>query len=123
MTPSKRKPHRDFAGYFAELRNPYSGGHTIISDCKRAESQGAALVEDYKSEGGRWQVLCNEHGHLIYVTNVPTARQLMKDPTSFCMVCRAISGEASEEWEWLMTSEEVELVHQRRIVYDAQKHA
>jgi hypothetical protein len=37
---SKRKPHNDFAGYVAELRNKYSDGHTVISDCKRAAKEG-----------------------------------------------------------------------------------
>lgn len=47
--PTARKPHS-----VAELRNRFSGGHTVISDCKRAVSEGMPLVEDYKSEGGRW---------------------------------------------------------------------
>lgn len=96
---SIRKPHQDFAGYVCELRNKYSGGHTVISDCKRAAAEGNALVEDYVAEGGRWQVLCNEHGYLIYSTNLPAAREMMKDPTIFCMVCRCIAGEAPEDWE------------------------
>jgi len=96
---SSRKPHQDFAGYIAELRNKYSGGHTIISDCKRAAAEGNALVENYIEEGGRYQVLCNEHGHLVYCTNLPVARECMKDPTSFCMVCRCIAGEGPEDWE------------------------
>src|SRR6202044_1813278 len=96
---SARKPHQDFAGYICELRNKYSGGHTVISDCKRAAEEGSALVENYVEEGGRWQVLCNEHGHLIYSTNLPMAREMMKDPTIFCMVCRCIAGEAGPNWE------------------------
>ncbi len=88
-----RKPHNDFAGYVAELRNKYSGGHTIISDCKRAEGSGNPIVEDWKAENGRYQVLCNEHGFLVYVTNMPAARECMKDPTTFCVMCRAIAGE------------------------------
>ena len=94
---SKRKPHDDFAGYVAELRNKYSGGHTIISDCKRAAEGGNALVLDYVLEGGRYQVLCNEHGHLIYSPSLPTARELMKDPASFCMLCRVLAGDCSIE--------------------------
>ncbi len=111
---SVRKPHRDFAGYVCELRNKYSGGHTVISDCKRAEEQGNALVENYTEEGGRYQVLCNEHGHLVYCTNLPVARECMKDATSFCMVCRAIAGQAGEGWENQLTANEVALVWTRR---------
>lgn len=96
---STRKPHQDFSGYVAELRNKYSGGHTVISDCKRAAAEGNAIVKDYIDEGGRYQVLCNEHGHLVYCTNLPVARECMKDPTTFCMVCRCIAGEAGPDWE------------------------
>lgn len=89
---SARKPHSDFAGYRAERRNPLSGGHTIILDCKLAEQQGAPLVEDYAEEGGRYQVLCNEHGTIVHCTNMPAARDCMKDATNFCDDCRAIEG-------------------------------
>jgi hypothetical protein len=104
---STRKPHQDFAGYVAELRNKYSGGHTVISDCKRAAEQGAAIVENYAEEGGRYQVLCNEHGTLVYCTNLPVARECMKDPTEFCMICRVIAGEGPEDWERTFAPHEV----------------
>jgi hypothetical protein len=111
---SIRKPHQDFAGYVAELRNKYSGGHTVISDCKRAEEEGAALVQDYVDEGGRYQVLCNEHGHLVYCSNLPVARECMKDPTTFCMVCRCIAGEGPANWETELAPHDVAAVWQRR---------
>jgi hypothetical protein len=113
MSESTRKPHSNFAGYVAELRNKYSGGHTIISDCKRAESQGSAIVDNYQSEGGRYQVLCNEHGHLIYCTNMPTARELMKDPTVFCMMCRVIAGEGPQDWQSHLCPDDVAAVLMR----------
>jgi hypothetical protein len=112
--PTTRKPHSDFAGYRAELRNKYSGGHTVISDCKLAVEQGSPLVEDYVLEGGRYQVLCNEHGHLIYCSSMPVARDLMKDPTEFCMVCRCIAGEGPENWEWSLAPHDVAAVWLRR---------
>jgi hypothetical protein len=113
---SKRKPHNDFSGYVAELRNKYSGGHTVISDCKRAADEGTPLVENYTEEGGRYQVLCNEHGYLIYSTNLPMAREMMKDPTIFCMVCRCIAGEGPEDWEHTagLVSEDIAAVWLRR---------
>lgn len=113
---SIRKPHQDFSGYVAELRNKYSGGHTVISDCKRAASEGNPIVSDYIEEGGRYQVLCNEHGYLVYCSNLPVARECMKDPTTFCMVCRCISGEAGPDWETSagLRDEEVALVWTRR---------
>lgn len=110
---SNRKPHNDFAGYVAELRNPHSGGHTIISDCKRAAAEGEALVENYVEEGGRYQVLCNDHGHLVYCTNLPAARECMKDPTTFCMVCRCIAGEGPEFWENELAPHDVAAVRAR----------
>lgn len=113
---SKRKPHSDFAGYVAELRNRYSGGHTVISDCKRAANEGTPIVADYAQEGGRWQVLCNEHGHLIYCTNLPTARELMKDPTIFCMMCRVIAGEGPEDWERHLSPDDIAVAQQRLIL-------
>ena len=91
--PTARKPHRDFAGYICELRNQLSGGHNVVSDCKRAEAEGHALVENYTEEGGRYQVLCNEHGNLVYCTNLPMARASMKDATMFCDECRTLAGE------------------------------
>lgn len=90
--PTRRKPHRDLAGYLTERRNSYSGGHTIVLDCRRAEAEGHALVEDYSEEGGRYQVLCNEHGYVVHCSNMDTARECMKDPTVFCGVCRDLSG-------------------------------
>jgi hypothetical protein len=110
-----RKPHQDFAGYVAELRNKYSGGHTVISDCKRAAEEGNAPVWSYEQEGGRYQVLCNEHGHLIYCANLPVARECMKDPTTFCMVCRCIAGEAGPDWQTSagLLAEEIAIVLRR----------
>lgn len=90
--PSKRKPHNDFAGYRCERRNPISGGHTIILDCKLAAEQGAPLVEDYVEEGGRYQVLCNVHSTIVHCTNMPTARECMKDTLNFCDDCRNLAG-------------------------------
>ena len=112
---TNRKPHNDFVGYVTELRNKYSGGHTVISDCKRAADEGQPLVENYIEEGGRYQVLCNDHGHLIYSTNLPMAREMMKDPTIFCMVCRCIAGEAGPDWETSagLVTEEVAAVWDR----------
>ncbi len=88
-----RKPHCDFAGYRAELRNEHSGGHTIILDCQLAAEQGASLVEDWDAEGGRYQVLCNAHSINLHCTSMPEAREAMKDPTIFCLECRHLAGE------------------------------
>lgn len=111
--PTSRKPHSDFSGYVAELRNKHSGGHTVISDCKRADEEGAGIVDDYKAEGGRYQVLCNDHGHLVYCTNLPTARKCMKDPTIFCIPCRVIAGEGPENWENELAPDDVTKVKDR----------
>jgi beta-glucosidase-like glycosyl hydrolase len=87
---TNRKPHHDFIGYRAELRNPHSGGHTIILDCKLAVQQGHPLVVDWDEEGGRYQVLCNSHSNIIHCTSMPRARSAMKDPLSFCVDCRVV---------------------------------
>lgn len=113
--PTARKPHSDFSGYICELRNPHSGGHTIVSDCKRAEEEGAGLVADYKAEGGRYQVLCNEHSTLIYCTNLPVARECMKDPTTFCMPCRVIAGEIDIENAGLTDEEQVHVLARQSV--------
>lgn len=93
--PNARKPHSDFAGYVAELRNKLSGGHNVICDCKRAEFEGNPWVADYKMEGGRYRVLCDTHSTLVYCTNLPAARSCMKDATEFCDLCRVIAGQIS----------------------------
>lgn len=93
---SNRKPHNDFAGYVCELRNKLSGGHNIILDCKLAAEQGMPLVEDYKTEGGRYQVLCNNHSVIVHATNLSTARAAMKDATIFCVQCRDIAGQGDK---------------------------
>ena len=85
---ASRKPHRDFIGYRAELRNLHSGGHTIILDCKLAVQQGHPLVVDWDEEGGRYQVLCNSHSNIIHCTSMSRARSAMKDPLGFCDTCR-----------------------------------
>jgi len=113
---SNRKPHNDLVGYVAELRNKPSGGHTIILDCKRAAEQGNPLVEDYEAEGGRYQVVCDTHGYLVYCSNLPAARQCMKNADEFCMVCRAIIGEVPVEDAGL-TTEEIATVWTRRKPY------
>lgn len=87
-----RKPHADWAGYRCELRNKYSGGHTVVVDCKLAEQQGAPWVENYKEECGRYMVVCDSHSTTVHCTALPDARGCMKDPTSFCDECRKIEA-------------------------------
>src|ERR1700675_3144460 len=91
--PSAGKPHSDFVGYICELRNKLSRGHISIFDCKSGDKEGRGLVENYVEEGGRYQVLCNEHSTIIHCTNLPVARDCMKDATMFCDECRTIAGE------------------------------
>jgi hypothetical protein len=95
-TMTNRKPHRDFAGYRTERRNPYSGGHTIILDCKLADEQKCPLVADWVEEGGRYQVLCNDHANIVHCTSMSSARSAMKDPLIFCDPCRAIERRNKE---------------------------
>lgn len=87
---SKRKPHKDFAGYMSERRNKLTGDYTIILDCKLAASRGVPLVEDYKDEGGRYQILCNKHSTIVHTSIRAVAYDCMKDTTNFCDDCREI---------------------------------
>ena len=74
---SRRKPHNHHAGCICELRNPWSGGHTIIY---HAAEQGI------DSTGGRYAVVCNTHGAIYNTTSMPKARSAMKAP-DFCEQC------------------------------------
>lgn len=92
---SARKPHDNLVGYVAERRNPLTGGHNIILDCKRAEQEGFPLVDNWKEEGGRYQVLCDEHATCVFTTNLPSARSCVKDATNFCDECRGLEDTRS----------------------------
>jgi hypothetical protein len=52
--------------------------------------------------------------HQDYCTNLPVARECMKDPTTFCMVCRCIAGEGPENWETELAPHDVAAVWTRR---------
>ena len=95
--PKKRKPHSDFAGYVSERKNTLTGDHTIILDCLQASRQGVPLVEDYKDEGGRYQILCNKHSTIVHTSIRDTAYACMRDSTEFCDDCRALLRELGEE--------------------------
>jgi hypothetical protein len=69
-------------------------------------------------------VLCNEHGYLVYCSNLPVARECMKDPTTFCIVCRCIAGEGPQDWETSagLRSEEIVTVWSRIRIYSGENH-
>jgi len=93
MKPTARKPHRDYAGYRCELRNPFSGGHTVVLDCELAVQQAVPLVENPTLEGGRYQVLCDAHGEIDHCGSMAQARLRMKDASIFCQQCRDAAGQ------------------------------
>jgi hypothetical protein len=95
MKPTPRKPHRDLVGYVAERRNLLTKGHNIILDCKRADLEGFPLVDDWRAEGGRYQVICNEHSTIVVCTSLPAARSSMKNSTNFCDDCRALEAQGA----------------------------
>lgn len=74
-----RKPHRDWAGYVCELRNKFSGGHTVVVTAAEA---------GLDQNGGKYVVVCDKHSTLVNTTSVPKARAIMRDPTIFCEACR-----------------------------------
>ena len=82
MSPSKRKPHNNLAGYRSERRNPYSGGYTVIYDAAEAHLD---------ISGGRWVVSCETHNTLCNTTSLKRAYEMMRD-TDFCEKCMAIRG-------------------------------
>lgn len=49
----RHKPHRDWAGYVTERRNPYSGGHNVMVKA------GPSHMDP---SGGQWVTICDEHG-------------------------------------------------------------
>ena len=83
MEATARKPHRDWAGYIAELRNPITGDHNVIVD---------AVVAQLDDTDGRYATICNAHGTILNSKSLPAARSAMKDATSFCDGCRAPKG-------------------------------
>ena len=69
---SRRKPHNDIAGYVAELKcHRPCGGHIVIYDRKN----GA----DWIDADDRYIVMHEPSSLHVSVTNMPTARDLMKD--------------------------------------------
>jgi hypothetical protein len=79
-TPSKRKPHRDWAGYVTERRNPLSGGHNVLV---RA---GPAQLDP---SGGTWVTVCDVHGSLCNHHNRQLAYAHLVS-SEWCEDCMAI---------------------------------
>lgn len=74
---SKRKPYNDMAGYVCSRRNEVNRNWVVICD---------AAEQGLDTDGGRWVVLCIEHGTLVNVTSVKLGRPLLKIP-DFCEEC------------------------------------
>lgn len=81
--PTARKPHRDWAGYVTERRNPWSGGHTVIV---RAEPAGL------DPSGGTWITVCDAHSTVCNHRNRSLAYGHMKAPEGWCEECAAIAA-------------------------------
>jgi hypothetical protein len=45
----------------------------------------------------RTDIRIGGNGHIVHTPSLPSARECMKDPTYFCMACRAIAGEITVE--------------------------
>lgn len=84
----------EYAGFVQKAANPNAKNtDVIILDCKKAEKDGVAIVEDWREEGGRYQVLCDAHGYIVYCETKQSAGFVMRDPTYFCDECRILAGE------------------------------
>lgn len=71
-------------GFAGEAWNPITSEETIIFDCRKNPN----IVENYKEEGGRYQVVCNAHGSIVHTPSLQDAKLTMMDPLSFCEDCR-----------------------------------
>ena len=78
MKQSIRKPYNNKEGYIASLRSGYNKGWVVIYN---AEKQGI------DHSGGKYAVVCETHGTILNTTNLPLARQSLKDP-AFCEECQ-----------------------------------
>ena len=79
---TKRKQHNDDDGYIAERMNPHVPGRKVV--IYLADEQGIDVDPD------RYAVVCDAHSTLCGTSNIPRARELMKNPTEFCQSCRDI---------------------------------
>lgn len=77
--PRKLAPP-EWAGYVAHRKSKLTGTTVVLVE---AEAQGLS-VED----GGRWALICNEHGGLIQDTNKARLRGHMGEPEQWCPDCQ-----------------------------------
>jgi hypothetical protein len=80
---SNRKPYNDCVGYIASRRNDVNRGWVVIYNAKEAGIDDA---------GGKYAVVCEEHGTILNTTSIPKARPLLKYP-EFCTDCRRDAGD------------------------------
>ena len=78
-----RKPYNTRAGYIASRRNAVNRGWVVIYNAKEAGIDDA---------GGKYAVVCEEHGTILNTSSVPKARPLLKYP-EFCEDCRRDAGD------------------------------
>ena len=77
----KRKPHSDRDGYIASRLGPLGWVVLCLSEPQRLDAEG------------KYAVTCEAHSSIGYAASVPKGRAMMRDPSSFCVECRAASGE------------------------------
>lgn len=74
----------DYAGLREWRKNPQTGHYVGLYD-------GEAAGMD--TDGGRWQTVCEEHGHIISHTTLALARSHMAVPIEWCEGCQDEAGD------------------------------
>ena len=95
---SKRKPHNHLPGYMAERRNRVTGAYTAIVDQSVSDHEREEIVKAWGLDDAasnylqcchRYVVICTHHRIASSAPSMPKARELLKDPASFCDRCSA----------------------------------
>lgn len=73
-------------GVRAVYRNQFTGKHVVIYD-------GAEVGLD--TDGGRWQVVCEEHGNILSTETLALAKSAAKEPEEWCEQCRGQTPSAT----------------------------
>ena len=69
---------QSWAGYRAHRRSRITGTTVVLVDGKAA---------DVDTGGGRWALVCDDHGTVCAFTHQRDAREWMSDPSCWCDEC------------------------------------
>ena len=83
-----RKWHNGEAGYIAERMNPYVADTKVVIY--------VAAEQGFDPARGKYAVVCKAHATVRQMTNVPKAREYMKEPDRFCLDCERLADSGVE---------------------------